>query len=77
MKLSTKAAALRKEPHMFSPYFTLETLFCLKILKFLSWFFGHVNKKAWLERKFMTSQPGNKQLQCTYCLISQEVKAIR
>ena len=31
-------------------YFTLKSLFVLKIFKFLSWLFGHVEKMAWLER---------------------------
>ena len=31
-------------------YFILETLFVLKIFKFLSWMFGPVEKAAWLER---------------------------
>ena len=31
-------------------YFTLKTLFVLKIFKFLSSLFGHVEKKARLER---------------------------
>ena len=31
-------------------YFILKVLFVLKISKFLSWLFGQVGKKAWLER---------------------------
>ena len=31
-------------------YFILKALFVLKIIKFLSWFFGHVEKTTWLER---------------------------
>ena len=31
-------------------YFTLKPHFVLKIFKFLSWLFGHVEKTAWLER---------------------------
>ena len=31
-------------------YFILKALFVLKIFKFLSWLFGHVEKRAWLER---------------------------
>ena len=31
-------------------YFILKALFVLKIFKFLSWLFGHVGQKAWLER---------------------------
>ena len=42
--------------------FILKTLSVLKIFKFLSRRFGHVEKMAWLDRwltsKFMTSQPG-------------------
>ena len=30
-------------------YFILKALFVLKIFKFLSWHFGHVEKTAWLE----------------------------
>ena len=31
--------------------FILKVLFVLKIFKFLSWLFGHVEKPAWLERE--------------------------
>ena len=31
-------------------YFTLKALFVLKIFKFLSWLFGHVEKTSQLER---------------------------
>ena len=31
-------------------YFILKALFVLKIFKFLSWLFGHVDKTAWLEK---------------------------
>ena len=31
-------------------YFILKALFVLKIFKFLSWLFGHVGKRAWLDR---------------------------
>ena len=31
-------------------YFILKSIFILKILKFLSWLFGNVDKTAWLER---------------------------
>ena len=31
-------------------YFILKDLFVLKMFKFLSWLFGHLEKKAWLER---------------------------
>ena len=31
-------------------YFILKALFVLKIFKFLSWLFGHVEKTAWWER---------------------------
>ena len=31
-------------------YFVVKALFVLKIFKFLSWLFGHVEKTAWLER---------------------------
>ena len=44
-------------------YFILKALSALKIFKFLSWLFGHVEKTASLEKKrlilkLMTSQPG-------------------
>ena len=32
-------------------YFILKALSVLKIFKFLSWLFGHLEKTAWLERK--------------------------
>ena len=32
-------------------YFILKALYILKIFKFLSWLFGHVEKTAWLESK--------------------------
>ena len=31
-------------------YFIVKALFVLKIFKFLSWLFGHVENKGWLER---------------------------
>ena len=31
-------------------YFIWKALFILKVFKFLSWLFGHVEKTAWLER---------------------------
>ena len=33
-------------------YFILNALFILKISKFLSWLFGHVEKTAWLDVNF-------------------------
>ena len=61
-------------------YFTLKVFFILKIFKFLYWLFGHAEKrlirKISLISKIMTSQPWKKkQLEYTYCPISQEVKA--
>ena len=42
--------------------FILKALIVLKIFKFLSWLFGHVDEAAWLENKvsfeIQTSQPG-------------------
>ena len=32
-------------------YFILKALFILKLFKFLSWLFGHVEKTAWLKYK--------------------------
>ena len=31
-------------------YFILKAVFIPKMFKCLSWFFGHVEKKVWLER---------------------------
>ena len=36
---------------MTNVYFILKAPFVLKIFNFLSWFFGHVEKPAWLERQ--------------------------
>ena len=61
-------------------YFILKALFVLKIFKFLSWFFGGVEKRLDLKDvnfKILPSQHEKKQLQYTYCLIYQEVKATR
>ena len=63
-------------------YFILKTLFVLKILNFLSWPFGHVEKNGLIRKtrlisKVMTSQPGKKQWQYTYCSISHELNATR
>ena len=55
--------------------FTLKALFVPKIFKFLSWRFGHVEKTAWLDQDLCCHNLVNKQLQYTYCPISQEVKA--
>ena len=35
-------------------YFILKALFVLKIFKFSSWLFGHVEKTAWLRPKYTT-----------------------
>ena len=59
--------------------FILKTHSVLKMFKFLSWLFDHVEKMAWLER-FPNSWHHNlfnKQLQYTYFPISREVKATR
>ena len=56
-------------------YFTLKAHFVLKIFKILSWVFGPVNsfiRKKSVISKFMKSQPVNKQMQYTYCIISQD-----
>ena len=44
-------------------YFILNALFVLKIFKFLTWLFSHVEKNGLIKKirfisKFMTSQPG-------------------
>ena len=61
-------------------YFTLKAFFVLKISKPLSRLFGHVAKR--LDRKDKVNfnnlwrhSLGKKQLQCTYCLISEEVRS--
>ena len=47
-------------------YFILKALFVLKIFKFLSWLFGHVEneliRKIRLISTFMTSQPGQQRI---------------
>ena len=62
-------------------YFILKVFFVLKIFKFLSWLFGHIEKLAWLERlilKLMTLQPGSETIAIhTYCTISHEVKTMK
>ena len=40
---------LKKEKEKHAFYFILKALSVLKIFKFLSWFFSHVEKMAWLE----------------------------
>ena len=60
-------------------YSILKALFFLKIFKFLSWFFCSRRKNDLIRNirlisKFMTSKPGNKQLQSIYCIISHEAK---
>ena len=62
--------------------FTLKALFVLKIFKFFSWLFWSCIKTTWLERScyfwnLWRYNLVNKQLQYTYCPISQEVKATR
>ena len=57
-------------------YFTLRALFVLKNF----WSSRNKNdliRKIWLIFKFIMLHPGNKQLEYTYCPISQEEKAIR
>ena len=57
----------------------LQKLFLfLRYLNFCPEFFGHVGKQLGKKAKlkFMTLKPGNKWLQHTYWLISQEVKAV-
>ena len=63
-------------------YFILKALFLLKIFKFLSWVFGHVEKTVWLGREGQFQSLSrhnlvNKQLKYTYCLTSHELKARR
>ena len=50
----------------------LKALFVLKIFKFLSWLFGHIEKRlSWRHNVVI------KQLQYTYCLISHELKVMK
>ena len=63
-------------------YFILKALFVLKIFKFLSWLFGHIEKTASLEilgwfRNLWRHSLVNKELQHPYCSISHELKATR
>ena len=62
--------------------FILKAFFILKIFKFLSWLFRHVEKTAWLERQgqfpnWWRYNLVSKELQNIYCSISHELKAIR
>ena len=61
-------------------YFTLKALLVLEIFKFLSWIFcqvvKHLDQKD-TNSKFICHHLGNKQLEHSYCPVSQEVKAIR
>ena len=63
-------------------YFNLKAVFVFKIVNFLSWIFGNVEKKTWLERSgsFQNSWRHNlvnKHLQYAYCLMSREVNTTR
>ena len=62
-------------------YFTLEALFIVKIFKFcLDFLVIYKNgliKKIRFVSKFMRQNLVNKQLQYTYCPVSQKVKTIR
>ena len=62
-------------------YFTLEALFIVKIFKFcldfLVMYKNGLIKKIRLVSKFMCQNLVNKQLQYTYCPVSQKVKTIR
>ena len=61
-------------------YFIWKALFVLRIFKFLLWYFGHIEKAAWLERQieFMMSQPGKLliTIHISYCSMCYKVKAI-
>ena len=50
-------------------HFILKALFILKIFKFLSWLFGHVEKMAWLDVTTWLRNNYN-----TNCPISHEIK---
>ena len=63
-------------------YLILKALFVLKILKFLSWFLGHVEKTVWLERQgciwnLWRHSLVNKELQYIYYSRSHELKETR
>ena len=62
-------------------YFTLKTLFVLKIFKFLFWYFGQMEKglirKIRLIWKPMTPQPGKQTTTTHVWQIYQDVKAIK
>ena len=67
---------------IFSYLIKLKALSSLKIFKFLSWFFGHVEKTVWLERKskfenLWCHNLVNEELQHVYCPTSHEIKATR
>ena len=56
-------------------YFTLKTLLVLKIFKFLSWTFWSWLEGSCLFWNLWRHNLVNKQLQYTYCPISQDVKS--
>ena len=63
-------------------YFILKDLFVLKIFKFLSWLFGHVEKTALWEmqgqfQNLWRHSLVSEQLKFIYCPISHEAKPIR
>ena len=64
-------------------YFIFKVLFVLKVFKYMSWLFGHVEKMAWFRNKrliskFVTSQPSQQTITIhIYCSISYEVKTTR
>ena len=60
-------------------YFILKALFILKMFKFLSWLFGHLEKTAWFEKDKINLETYdvNNKLQYTYCSISHKLKATR
>ena len=62
-------------------YFILEALFVLKIFNFVLTFWAcrknGLIRKIKLISKSMTSEPGNTELQYTYCSISHKLKATR
>ena len=62
-------------------YFILKALFVLKTFEFLSWLFGHAQKKNWLDERWFQNlwchSLINKQLQYIYFPISQKAKETR
>ena len=57
-------------------YFMLKAIFVLKIFKYFS-FVDHKKNSLVRKLRLIHLRVFNKQLQCTYCPVSQEVKSTR